>query len=483
MKNTQLVELIRLLTAEERRHALDFAKMPFFNHSTRKNHVTPLLEVCLTYDWDNENDLEKEKLHAILYPNLEYNEGRIEKVMVEAHKVIKSFLITQHYHRPENEFQHALDYAEIIRTRDSDDRALHLLSRLQKLQDDYPYKHAWFYLKQSNLDTAFHYIESLYNKNKGDIHIPQVLHSTEMFYLCRKTALLSRLILQQKVTKLEPSNHIREQIESFHIPAYLLEESPPLKLNFIIFLILRHSNPTLQEVEELRDLLNKHEKELDVEVLQEFHAHARNFLILILYHDVNASGVRKLLHELYKDHLGRGWLHYEEKMHPSRYSAVIHNALIIGEFDWANNFIEAYKDVLIGENESHDFYKIQKAVYYFAIGDFNECLDYLPDNSNNITNLLIVKRLELKAYFELKSDLFSFKLDAFKMFLSRTSPKLLPDVDRKMHVHFINFLTRLYNAAPGDTKRGQRILEEIKTQTRCAEWAWLQFKAMQLAGM
>ncbi len=39
--------------------------------------------------------------------------------------------------------------------------------------------------------------------------------------------------------------------------------------------------------------------------------------------------------------------------------------------------------------------------------------------------LFFGKRLELKALYELRSDLLDFKLDAFKMFLSRTSPKLL----------------------------------------------------------
>ena len=53
------------------------------------------------------------------------------------------------------------------------------------------------------------------------------------------------------------------------------------------------------------------------------------------------------LHELYLDNLSRGFLHYEGKISPGRYFAVLDNAIKIKQFDWAHAFIEKYKHEII----------------------------------------------------------------------------------------------------------------------------------------
>lgn len=147
-----------------------------------------------------------------------------------------------------------------------------------------------------------------------------------------------------------------------------------------------------------------------------------------------------MLHELYKDNLVRGYLHYEGKLHPSRYIAVSSHAIRVKDFDWALEFIEKYKNELIGENETRDIYRMNLANYLFAVGRFDECLDNIPSSSPFLDYMLKGKRLELKALYELRSDLLSYKLDAFKMFLSRTSQKLLSEQQRRIHGDFANFL-------------------------------------------
>ena len=90
------------------------------------------------------------------------------------------------------------------------------------------------------------------------------------------------------------------------------------------------------------------------------------------------------------------------------------------------------------------------------------------------------KRLELKSFYEIRSDLLPYKLDAFKMFLSRTSQKLLAESQRIIHVDFANLLTQIHTSLPGDQKRSEKLVARIQEKKQAAEWRWLLEKAKAL---
>jgi hypothetical protein len=234
------------------------------------------------------------------------------------------------------------------------------------------------------------------------------------------------------------------------------------------------------DVRLLFDLLKIHEKDLDGETLQEFYAYLRNFSVLILAANREKEEICYTLHELYIDNLARGYLLYEGGISPGRYLAVSENALKIKQFEWTLDFIERYKDEIHGENENRDIYRLNMANYLFGIGKYSECLDFLPATSPYVDYLLNGKRLELKAFYELQSDLLSYKLDAFKMFLSRTSRNLLSDTQRQIHVDFTNHLAQIISATPGDQQRADRVIKRIEDNKQVAEWRWLLAKAKAL---
>jgi flagellar hook-basal body complex protein FliE len=176
----------------------------------------------------------------------------------------------------------------------------------------------------------------------------------------------------------------------------------------------------------------------------------------------------------------RGYLLYKGRLHSGTYIAVSNSAILAKKYDWALEFIEKYKGEVIDENDTLDFYRFNLANYLFGLGRFSECLDILPETSLSTTYLLQGKCLELKAFYEVQSDLLPYKLDAFKMFLSRTSPKLLSEATRQNHVDFINLLSQIMNSVPGDKKRAEKLIERIKEKKQAVEWRWLMAKAEAL---
>ena len=481
MEETLLIELIKTLTPAEKTQILPFSTTPFFNNGRMRAYVGPLVALCMEHPWQNpEQRLEKTDVYATLFPDQEFVEGKLEKVMVEALKFIRSVLMTLNYFREDNAFHQHFDYTEMLRLRGLDARYQRSMARLKKMQEDAPWKNAPHFHKQFMLETAIHYQESLDNQSKGDLNIPNVLFATEIYYYIRRTALLSRYLLQLRVAKLDVPETIKLNIAENIVPERYLKESPTLRISFEIFRILNKDLPDGSDIRLVFDLLLQHEKEMDMETLQEFYAYLRNFSVLISKAYPEREEIYHTLHELYVDNLKRGYLHYEGKITPSRYLAISNNAIRVEQFEWVSAFIERHKHEIYGDNEQQDVYRFNKAHYLFAVGLYEACLDCLPATSTFVNYLINGKRLELKALYELESDLFAYKLDAFKMFLNRTSQKLLSDEQRQLNIEFANLLTQITFSSPGDLKRAERVVKRVEENKQMVERKWLLAKANAL---
>jgi len=483
MEQSHLIELIKTLSQAEKADILQFAAISFFNNGRMRAQVVPLLKICLNHPWDDSlQNLDKRDVYDAVFINQEFVEGKLEKVMVEAHKVVRSFLLTKGYFQEDKEFQQVFDFTEILRTRGLVARYQQSMAKLKKMQADCPTWSATHYHQQLLLEGAIHYVESLNNQKKGDINIPNLLDSIETYYYLRRVMLLNRYLLQQRVTKLEVPEFIAVHLEENTVPVRYLSKSPLLKIYYEIFLLLKKDLFQTSDIRFLYDLLLLHEEKLDAEALQEFYGYLRNFAILILNANRDNEEICHILHDLYLINLERGYLHYEGKLSPGRYAAVSANAIKVNQLDWALSFLEKYKNDIIGENETHDIYRFNKAHYLFAIDQYDECLAIIPSTSTFVDYMVSGKRLELKAYYELQSDLLPYKLDAFKMFISRTSQKLLSDALIKTNSEFANLLNQLMTSIPGDKKRASVLIERIEKKKQALEWRWLLAKAHALKG-
>ncbi|MDX1912474.1 MAG: hypothetical protein SFV22_13350 [Saprospiraceae bacterium] len=481
MEQSLLIELIRTLSTSEREQLLQFAALPYINHGRMKDYTLPLLKFCIdNFSSEKSQNLDKKVVYLQVFPNQEFVEGKLEKVMVDANKILRSFLLTQRYLREDNAFFQQYDFAELIRVRGLLTRREQILGKLRKIKEEPDFgKHPNSLYYQFLLENTLHLDECYKNQKKGDLNVPNVIKALDIYYLTNRISTLNRFLLQQKATKIEIPESLKSVIKGIKLPDDY-SNYPVLQANFDIFNLLNKEVPNLSEIRALFVLIKNEEQRLDEESLQEFYSYLRSLTILLLASDVEQIEIDQTLHELYKDNLRRGYLHYEGKLHPSRYLAVSNNAIRIKNYDWAIEFIEKYKNDLIGENESRDIYRMNLADYLFAVGRFEECLENIPPTSPFLDYQLKGKRLELKALYELRSDLLPYKLDAFKMFLSRTSQKLLSEHQRRIHGDFANFLNQLLHSIPGDKKRAERIEERIREKKQSAEWRWLLEKAIEL---
>ena len=112
---------------------------------------------------------------------------------------------------------------------------------------------------------------------------------------------------------------------------------------------------------------------------------------------------------------------------------------------------------------------------------FNDCLDYIPDTAPSSFYQLFAKRIELKAYYELRSDLLPYKIDSFRKFVERTAPKSVADNLQAMNMAFAQILNQLFQTPFKDPKRSAKLLERIEGKKIICDRNWLIEKAKELA--
>lgn len=446
-----------------------------------KTQVLPLLDYCFAHARDEDaGSLEKERVYHALFSEHEPVKGKLEKLMVEAHKVVRTYLITQKYLSDINEFNQNLDYAVILRTRGLHERYRQLLAKLKTNQTASQTRDTTYYFNQFLLEDAIHDAESLDNQIKNDLNVPNVLHALEIYYHIHTLSRINTFLLQQKIANLSVPPIIENAIREIEVPKQLVDYAPVLHLNLEICQLLQMQLVQSEDLNKLFQLLLEYEPILSADDLRVFYAYLRNVCVLVANSYYDNEEIRKTLFELYKDNLKRGFLHYEGGLPSNAFLAVSLVAAIVRQFEWLYDFIEANKNCIIGDNETKDYYRLGKAIYFFGIGRYADCLDHIPATSPSIDFLVHGKRLELKALYEMKADLFSYKLDAFKMFLSRTSQKLFSDEKRLQHLNFANLLTQLMNSTPGDVRRSELMEKRVREKIRTSDWRWLLEKALEL---
>jgi hypothetical protein len=330
------------------------------------------------------------------------------------------------------------------------------------------------------LEYEFHDLDSLHNQLKGDLNVPNVLFSLEMYLWLTRLELLNRLLLQQKVAKIEMTNIEAMIIETGKLPIEYLEASPLIQLNHKVCNLLTKTILSSNDIQDLFDQIRLNETKLPSANLRGLYTYLRNICVLAFNSDIQNREISLILHELYKENLQKGYLHYDGQLHAATYLAVCNNAIWVNDIEWAQFFTEKYKDIIIDENDSKDFYRLNKASYLFAQNKFDECLDTVPEVFAITAHHLQAKRLTLKALYETRSDLLPYRLDNFKMYLARTSPKILSETQKQKHTDFLNLLVQLSTSIPGDAKRADTLIRRIKEKKQAAEWRWLMEKAEEL---
>lgn len=479
MTDSKLIEMLKVLTAEEREEFGLFIASPYFNRGAYATELNSLYAFIMATAPDFQmGQHSKQVAHAGIFAEKPYSEARIDRMMFEIHKLAKDFLLTRHYNRPANEPHQLLDWTTVLRAKGLVNRVAKEFEKIKDLQIGFGNASPETYLTQYRAAFEEHQWQNMFNKVKGDVGLPEVLERLDLFYHANRLELLNRFLLQQKVSTLETPEFIVGALQSSSPAAGFETTSPLLLITWKIHTLLRKERAEIPDFQELMGLLQQHEADIEPETLAQFYAYLRNLCTLLI--DAGHTEFDLLLHTLQQDNLARGYFYNAGKISPYACLSIVQQALRAGNIPWAYHFIETHKDDIPGENDTRDFYRMNVALCLFAEKRFQEALEMIPFGSSYSFYHLMARRLELKIYYELHSAVLDSKVDAFKVFVSRVGRKSLSADLSELLTNFGNFVSQLSKSVPGDKKRSEQLGKRIREKKLVGERAWLLEKAREL---
>lgn len=287
-------------------------------------------------------------------------------------------------------------------------------------------------------------------------------------------------MLQQKLVNLAPPPFLETLLND----SYQQTPSDSPALLFVYQYIHKLLYKTDIQVEEFNYILNylqANETVFDGHTLQTFYTYLRNVCIILI--NKGNTQFSYTLFRLLKTNVELGHIFYKGKITSSAFINAITIALQVKETAWAYHFLETYKDAMLGESPDRVYYRLCLANYHFAVQDYERATDQLPLSMPEAKFTLIARRLELKTYYELKSDLTDFKSETFRIFVVRLPQKNLPPDTIAFNANFASILSQLLNSKQGDRERGIKLLQRIAERRYISEREWLYEKACELGNI
>jgi len=478
MKNSQLIKLLKTFSPKEIKRFSEFISSPYFN---KNKNVIKLFEVVIkAYPDFKQEKITRENIFLKLFPGKKYNgntlrvlihllyerarkflvQNRIEKDIYRYKEELSSELLERElYNESIKEIDKTISELEKSDTRDSDyfqykfEFGVIKLNCIQKIKQG-KYE---MYVTKSSIETPF--------KNLS-------------YYFFSKLLTYYGLALNDKKTyNIDIDMVLFEKLFSY-FDYELFNDSPLIQMYYNIVMI--HKTNDKKYFYTVKNLVQKHEKSLIPMRLLNVYISMENFCIWKI--GAGEKHFRRELFEIQKLFLDKQIYKVEPFMSHYFYRSVLQNAAKLKEFDWADNFIESYKNELRSDYREA-VYCYCKAYLEAEKNNYEKSLDYLSKLQTDEVYLKIdLKLLQAKLYYELDwYDVLNSAIDSIRHLLK--SNKFIAENRRSRFSTFIQFLSALNNTR---LKKDEMKIMELKNKihkTEDLQWKdWFIKKVEELEG-
>ena len=452
MENSHLCELIRTFSPIEAREVLKFLKSPFFNQRTDVLKLFEWLLVTrqptLTAAWEH------------LFAQRPFQETTLRLVMSYLHRLLEQYLSVKEV--VSNEPLLDLHLARAYRRR-------RMLSAFERVKDGAQKK--W----DKNSARDQYYLEARYQLQWEDHQLTYTLRPTDVTrlhalseaadaaFLARKLQIICLTAAHQNVYTTTPEGIWQEEvIAKAETPEFTA--MPAIAVFLYCYYMLRSP----QEEDHFRRF--KERLLLDAHKFPSADVHGL-YILAINYcvRQINAGHTHYYGEalEMYKRGLSDEYLMENGVLSRFSYGNIVAAALQAGELDWAEQFIEQYKNKL--EKQYRDSsYSYNLARVEFAKGRYGPVLDLLQRaNYRDPLLNLGAKTLLLKTCYELRAfDLLESHIDAMRNYIHR---KRVLGYHRTNYLNIIRYMEKLMRLPAHDKTAMQQIAAAVQAEEVLSE--------------
>ena len=481
MIKSDLVEILHVLTTDERARLQDFLHSPYFNRGRDLAEVVTLIrQIYRAGAIGRDETLEKKRLYAAVFPDQPFIFNKLEKLASETLKWVRRFIETEMQSRQVRPEEGLILRAEFFMEKGLDDFYWRISEQLQaKWAVNNP---QWdskdYYLRWvAEQHKAEHLGER--NTKKDDNNLRRSLLALDEFYLLERLQTCIILLSQNRVTPVlsrEQSMALSEGLDAAHFAPFF-EKPVGQLLRRAVMLLSYEDSFSDDDFDEYFRLLHEYQTLLPEKFLRDFETIAYN-LCVPRYH--RQLRYREYLFQLLCRFIESGRIYHNGFISAGMFQSAVTIRLLRKEYNEALQFLENHRHRIIGSQHPEEYYQFNLANYYFHIGQYDNALSIIHKVSyEEMQYKCSAKILEIKILYETDSNVLDSKIDAAKVYFFRE--QYIPPDKKEMYSRFIDFMRRLkHPQTEVNLERARKLLEEIRESPRIAEWPWLVEKSEQI---
>lgn len=461
MKSSKIVKILLAFSPAERKALRKFVHSPAHNPS---QDVIMLCDFILDNLIRNFISLTKENAFTVVFNSEDYNDQKIRYCMSDLMKVLEKFLIWKETIGHEVEAQIYLTRA--YRKLGIEQPTRQALNRATKVLEKSANRDAEFYEKGFQLEMES-YLFSLGEKRTAPRNLQEINRSIDMAYLARKLRQSCLALSHGAVANVEYDSGLLDLTLDYLENAEWLDDHPAISLYFYFYQAVTKREDSYfyklkKGISEARILLPSTE-------LRSLYLHAINYTIR-RYNQGEEQFLAEMF-ELYRAALRQEILIDKGQLSRFAFKNIGGIAIRLGEYDWAEEFIEKYSpNIEIKHRQNyHDFIL---AKLHYSRRNLDQAMLLLRNvEYEDVFLNLDAKVLLLKMYIETNErDVLDSYISSFLRFLNR---KKELGYHRENYTNTLLFSRRLMSINPFDKEEKKSLKNEIEKTKAVGEREWL----------
>lgn len=463
MQKSVLVEIVRSFGKKEIRDIHKWLQSPAHN---QRQDVIKLFDYLDKHLSDAEEMLEKERAWKYVFPGQPYDDAYMRQVMYFLLKSIEEYLVFTYY--TSDGIRHQLALSRIYRRRNLDKayKQAHRLG-LEKLQDQ-PLRNDFYLLNKY----FFEQVEYEYRMNisqNAPVNLQETADALEKWFLEERLRISKDMLAHQSIyQKINYDHGLLEGVIDYVQQKNLLYE-PAIAVYYYTYMALTKPNEE-GYFNELEHWIHSQMEYFNRSEVRTLYLAALNYCVPKI--NQGKQDFARRAFELYRRGIESNILQENETLSRYTFLNTVSSALKVREFDWAEEFIEGYQN-LLEEKHRKGTVNFSLSRLYFEKGDYDKAQRFLVEfEYDDMLQNIIAKNMLLRIYYEQDElDAFESLLESLRIYLQRK--EALDPTRKTAYKNMISLMKKLLHLNIYSKPQKEKFRELVQQTNPLAERDWL----------
>ncbi len=474
MTDSKIYNVLTYFDKVEQNRLRKYIRSPYFNVNETLMAFYEVLSEHINAN-GKAGELTKEQLWTQLYEKETFNDVRFRKLSSDLLKLVEGFLAQQVYDdRPIQKANLLLEAIHAKKIEKLYNSAIRQTQAISEIQTERP---ASYYYHQFEIQKKLYDINEAELKRFEKTNVEDIVNNLDYFYLAEKLKWYSAILVQQTLVSHEYKLLFIDEIIN-HLSKHPYDNVPLIRVHYLIFLTHAESENEVH-YHELKDVLSKYWKTMKLEEAKEAYTHLLSYCSK-KSNQGNSFFLREYV-DISKELLKTDILWADGEIYPWYFRNAILISLRLGEYEWAENFLNQYGDKLPADFKKNAL-SYNRALIFFYQKKYDKVISLLQSvEYDDLVYNLSSKSILLAVYYELdEDDALVSLMDSFKAFLQRH--KEISDTQRVHYLNLMKYTKKLLKLIPGDQKEIAKIKQEMEDDKKIgiASMKWVYEKLAEL---